>query len=268
MRYGLLADIHANLDALRAAVVVLRREGVDACLCAGDLVGYGPFPNECVEVVADLGAACVAGNHDLMALGLLPDTNCIALARETMKWTRSVLRDDTRRYLETLPLRLQPEPSTVIAHGSLDDPQSYIVRSRQAIEALDRLGTLYPAADILVLGHTHAAAVVGRQTGAHTARGAVSLAASERYLLNPGSIGQSREREAVARFAVLDLEQRSATFFAIPYDLDRCRRALRQRGLPADACHLQPHRLRFPSTALGSFARAAVRALPRRRPRS
>lgn len=265
MRYGLLSDIHANLDALRAALVVLRRERVDAFLCAGDLVGYGPFPNECVEVVADLGAGCVAGNHDLMALGLLQDTNCIALARETMKWTRSVLRDDTRRYLETLPLRLQPEPSTVIAHGSLDDPQSYIVRPRQAIEELDRLGTLHPTADFLVVGHTHAAAVVGRQTGARAALGGVSLSASERYLLNPGSIGQSREREAVARFAVLDLEERSATFFAIPYDIDGCRRALRQRGLPVDACHLRPRRLRFASTALGIFARAGSRALPRRR---
>ncbi len=252
----MLADIHANVDALRAALVLLRREGVDGYLSAGDLVGYGPFPNECVELVSDLGAVCVAGNHDLMALGLLPDTNCIALARETMKWTRSVLRDDTRRYLEALPVRVQPEPSTVVAHGSLDDPENYIARPSHAIEELDRLATLDPRAELLIVGHTHVAAVVGRQTGALAARGAIPLAEGETYLLNPGSIGQSREREALARFALLDLEQRSTTFFAIPYDVDRCRRALRRYGLPPQACHLQPRPFARSTTALREVARA------------
>jgi predicted phosphodiesterase len=265
MRLGLLADVHGNLDALRAVLAVLRRQRVGAFVCAGDLVGYGPFPNECVEVVADLGAACVAGNHDLMALGLLSDSDCIPLARETMAWTRNVLQDEARGYLAKLPLRTRVEQSIVVAHGSLDDPRKYVVGRRQATDELERLENMYPDADLLVLGHTHVAAVVGRRAGAVVSHGAVALLDNDRYLLNPGSVGQSRERAIAARCAVLDLERRSAEFLAVPYDVDRCRRALRQHGLPQDACHLRPPRLPLRSPAVRELARTALRTARRAR---
>ena len=89
MRYGVLADIHGNLHALRAALGALGREGVDRYLIAGDLVGYGPNPNECVELVAGLDAVCVAGNHDLIALDRLSDERCPELARQSLRWTRT-----------------------------------------------------------------------------------------------------------------------------------------------------------------------------------
>ena len=87
MRIGLLSDVHANLFALRAAIDRLRAEGVDTWMCAGDLVGYGPYPNECVETVAELDPTCVAGNHDLMLLEALPVTRAGWLARRTIAQT-------------------------------------------------------------------------------------------------------------------------------------------------------------------------------------
>src|SRR3954469_29493 len=99
MRYGLLSDVHANLPALRAALEWLRREGADAYLCAGDIVGYGPHPNECVELIAALPGACVAGNHDLIAVGRLDGEGIGALARVTLDWTRTVLGSDARAWL-------------------------------------------------------------------------------------------------------------------------------------------------------------------------
>src|SRR5437764_6702900 len=110
---------------------MLRRAGVDAYICAGDLVGYGPHPNECVEVTAELSGLTVAGNHDLIALGVLSDDRCIPLARDSQRWTQDVLRDDVRAHLASLP-RNVVVPGVVVAHGSLDDPQEYVRHDAQA----------------------------------------------------------------------------------------------------------------------------------------
>src|SRR2546427_11361968 len=132
MRYGVLADIHGNLYALRAGLEELRRRGVDRWLVAGDLVGYGPNPNECVELVAGLDAICVAGNHDLIALGRLSDERCIPLAQTSLRWTRGVLGNDARAFLAGLPERASVPGGVTLAHGSLDNPQDYTVTPRQA----------------------------------------------------------------------------------------------------------------------------------------
>src|SRR3954454_11739774 len=147
MRVGLLSDVHANLPALRAAVARLRAEGVDAWVCAGDLVGYGPHPNECVEAVAELEPVAVAGNHELMLLGALPETRAGWLARRSIGWTREVVRADVRAYLDALP-RTAAAADVAVAHGSPDDPEEY-VRSEARAAAL--LGSLQ-AQHLLVLG--------------------------------------------------------------------------------------------------------------------
>jgi predicted phosphodiesterase len=245
MRYGVLADIHGNLPALEATLRVLRPESVDGYLVAGDLVGYGPFPNECVELISDLNAICVAGNHDLIVLGRLSDRRCIAMARKSLAWTRGVLRTDARAYMERLPIRASAPGGVVIAHGSLDDPEQYITRPEQAAEQLQRLRAEESEAQVLVLGHTHRARAWGEWRGAVSALGRAPLALeTQAWLFNPGAVGQSRELRARARFMVLDLERGQATFHAIRYDLDACRRALRRQGLPSRAYHLRPSPMR------------------------
>jgi predicted phosphodiesterase len=252
VRYGVVSDVHANLPALDAALELLATEGVDAYLCPGDLVGYGPQPNECVERVLDLGAACVAGNHDLIAIGELGDDRCDLLARQTLRWTRGALSPQARHRLAALPRRHETGDGIVMAHGSLHDPQEYVETPAQAAAQL----AAAPGARVVLLGHTHRPLAVqegGRELEAAT----VPLAA--RVLLNPGSTGQSRDRRALARCLVLDLERGEATFHAIAYDTAATRRALRRAGLPAFAAH-PPSRPRW--------RRAASRlrkALPRGR---
>jgi putative phosphoesterase len=252
VRYGVLSDIHANLHALEAAVQALERERVDGFLCAGDLVGYGPLPNECVKLIEELGAVCVAGNHDLIALGRLPDSRAGALARATLAWTQRVLGDDARRYLSALPLRAAVA-DVVAAHGSLADPEQYTTRPEQAAAQLVQLEAEAPAARVLVLGHTHRARAFDGNGRSLPVREPVVLDAACRYVLTPGSVGQSRERLAWARFAVVDLAARRATFHAVPYDVEGCRRALVRNGLPAGACHQAP-----PSVASRLFRRFAA----------
>ena len=249
MRYGVLADVHGNLDALRAVLRALERHGVDRYLVAGDLVGYGPYPNQCVAELAALPATCVAGNHDLIALGALSDRRCIELARRSLRWTEQVLGTDERAFLAAIPRTATAPGGVVVAHGSLDDPQEYTTTREEALAQLERIEDR-AGARILVLGHTHRPLAFGQRSGWLGTNGATALPVGGAVLLNPGAVGQSRELRARARFAVLDLDAREARFFAIPFDVDACRAALRRVGLSPRSCHLRP-----------SLPRAAARAV-------
>ena len=199
MRLGLLSDVHANLPALQVAIARLRAEGVDAWVCPGDLVGYGPHPNECVETIAGLEPICVAGNHELMLLGALPTTCAGWLARRSTVWTRDVVRSDVRSYLADLP-RTADVGGVVVAHGSPEDAEEYVRTEGRAAVLLDSL----PTGGTLVLGHTHRPWLYGRAAGSlfpgavpgAPGTAVLPLAAGGSFLVNPGAVGQSREREA------------------------------------------------------------------------
>jgi predicted phosphodiesterase len=236
MRLGVIADVHANAHALDAALRFLATQEVDGYLCAGDLVGYGPAPNECVRRVCALPGRCVAGNHDLIAIGDLGDDGCDQRARESLRWTRSVLADDARALLRALP-RGACVHAVALYHGSPADPREYVRTDAQALACLGDLASVAPGAEILILGHTHEPFAVGRRTLLRGATGSVRLPRDEPVLLNPGSVGQSRSRDPRARLMVLDLASRVATFHAVAYDLGACRAALREVSQPADSCH-------------------------------
>lgn len=254
MRYGVLADIHGNLHALERVLDLFGQIGVDGYLVAGDLVGYCAFPNECVERVQELDPVCVAGNHDLISLGQLGDDRCIELARQTLRWTADVLTDDAREYLAGLPLCVDLE-GIALAHGSLEDPQKYVVRREQAVEQLRRAEER-SGARILILGHTHRAWACDAGGSTRSVRRELDVGGG-RFLLNPGAVGQSRELRARARCMILDLERRRASFHAIGYDVAACREALRRHGLPVTAYRLRPS----PRRAFSRAVRRAKRAL-------
>lgn len=262
MRYGVISDIHANLHALDAALAMLDAYGVERYLCLGDLVGYGPMPNECVERLAPYQPVCVAGNHDLIATGRLNGERCVRLARKSLIWTAEHLSDDVRAHLGRLPLRARVDPDVVLVHGSLDDVEDYVATSAAAEAQLERLEAEEPTARILLLGHTHTPMAHGSRRGDLLGRtgGLVRLEPGERYVLNPGSVGQSRDRSPWARFMVLDTDAGLATFHAIAYDSAGCRRALRSAGRPARSCHCSPT---GPRPALARVARLCLGRLRR-----
>jgi predicted phosphodiesterase len=244
LRYALISDVHANLPALETALEVLAGERVDGYLCAGDLVGYGPHPNECIAALRAIGVVSVAGNHDLMALDRLSVDRAGQLARTTLAWTRKRLDANAQAFLTDLPLTVRVG-DIAIAHGSLDDPRVYVRYAPAARDQLAELSRAHPGADLLVLGHTHHAAAYAERGGRLRPRrdGTIRLPAGQRRLINPGSVGQSRERRPLVRFAVLDLERQEVRFHAAPYDVERTRRDLVAAGLPPTAAH-QPPRLR------------------------
>jgi predicted phosphodiesterase len=243
VRVGVIADVHANAHALDAVLAFLSTQELDRYVCAGDLVGYGPMPNECVRRVLELPGICVAGNHDLIALGRLSDERCIPLAKASLRWTDDVLEDDVRALLGSLPLGAALD-GIALRHGSLADAQEYVVTEGQARACLDELEATLPTADILVVGHTHRPLAVSRRRGTllRSGTGQVDLPPDEPILLNPGAVGQSRTADPRARVVVLDTTTRAATFHALDYDVEGCRRALRERGLPPGSCHLRRSR--------------------------
>jgi predicted phosphodiesterase len=266
VRLGVISDVHANLDALTAIIAAVRRRGVDAWVSAGDLIGYGPHPNECVDVVSELGVTGVVGNHELIVLGRLRGAGSSERAHASHRWTREVLRDDVIDYLAALPLRLEIGP-VVVTHGSLDGPEEYVRTAAQAAAQLDRLEHSHPSARLLVVGNTHRQLLVGEGDGAVSFRtGAMTqLPTSRRHVLNPGSVGQSRQWEwpPRARAAVLDLEHGGVLFERIRYDVRAARQDLARAGLPFRSLHA-PARLR--SVGARRMRRLAARVRPRTRP--
>lgn len=235
MRYGVLSDIHANLHALSAGLSALAADNVDEYLCTGDIVGYGPRPDECAALLATVGARCVAGNHDLMAIGALQEARAGVLARQALHWTRAAMSATTRAFLEALPRTLTTS-GVLLAHGSPTDPEEYV---RDPARAQQIIADAPEDVSVVLLGHTHHQWAVSSGDGELLRRrtGGVRLRPGQGYLLNSGSIGQSRDGDGLARFLVLDTAQGWAEFRSVEYDVEASSADLRDAGLPVRSLH-------------------------------
>jgi hypothetical protein len=183
------------------------------------------------------------------------------VARDSLRWTQRVLSDSARAYLASLPRLAELPGGVVAAHGSLDDPEKYVLDADDAASELDAMRRSHPGAFVLMLGHTHrpfasdgVAALHGLREGRQ-----VALGRERAWVLNPGAVGQSRQTSIRSRFMVLDLERREAVFRASSYDVRAARRRLRSYGLSAAGIHVPPWR---PRTLVRRARRAASRLRP------
>jgi len=231
MRVAVVSDIHSNLHALEAVLAAIDEEAPDELWCLGDLVGYGPRPNECCAAVAARADVCLAGNHDLAVRGTIDVEEFHGDAGMAATWTRDVLEPQWKELLDGL----EPAGSAhgvALYHGSARDPVWEYVLSDEAA-----LATLELADSPLVLvGHSHVALQVV-QSGDEIA-GGVAQAGREvelgevRALLNPGSVGQPRDGDPRAAYLLLDLDAQKATFRRVEYDVEQTQREMRDAGLP------------------------------------
>ena len=236
MRYLVISDIHANLEAYDTVIAEATRLGYDKVLVLGDLVGYGADPNAICQRVRDLKAeALIRGNHDKVGSGVESPEGFNAVARNAIRWTFDNLSNENRDWLAALPEGPMIVDNMIeICHGTPFDEDAYV------FDDLDALRAMHAARRPLCLfGHTHV------QVGHYLSRDQFGLASADdtrplsialeepnRYLVNPGSVGQPRDGDPRAGFGIVDTTAREVTIYRVPYAIAKAQARIVQEGLP------------------------------------
>jgi diadenosine tetraphosphatase ApaH/serine/threonine PP2A family protein phosphatase len=237
MRYLILTDVHANLEALDACVADARARGFDQTLVLGDIVGYGADPNLAIERVQALKpAGMVRGNHDKVACGLERPEGFNMVARSAALWTFDALTPDHRAWLATLPEGPQQIDGLIeICHGSPVDEDAYIFDELDALRALKA-----SKRPLCLFGHTHYpvtfeqsdAAADGLEMMGAPRSNQIALREGFRYLVNPGAVGQPRDGDPRAAYAIVDTERRVVELFRLVYAVEVTQAKVIKAGLP------------------------------------
>jgi diadenosine tetraphosphatase ApaH/serine/threonine PP2A family protein phosphatase len=232
MRVAIISDIHGNLHALEAVLSDVSRAGVDELWCLGDIVGYGPRPNECCNLVREHAAVALCGNHDLAVLGAIDVAEFTGDAAAAARWTAGVLDDDSRSWLSSLE-PFARRPGAQLFHASARDPVWEYVLSEH-IAYLSLQATVEP---LVLVGHSHVALALMLEGGGLAGPGLApegtdAELAGRRWLLNPGSVGQPRDGDARAAWLLVDLQVGRGTFRRVPYPIAETQAEIRERGLP------------------------------------
>ncbi|HQJ15628.1 MAG TPA: metallophosphoesterase family protein [Candidatus Omnitrophota bacterium] len=231
MRYAIFSDIHGNLEALEAVLKAARSERIDAYLCAGDIVGYGANPNECIEQVRSVNAVTVAGNHDCASVGLFGAQDFNPEAQAAIEWTRQHLSEASRAYLSSLPL-VREMPELTLVHGSLDEPRdfNYLVNVYGCAATFDLLKT-----PLCFIGHTHVPVIFIEDyagTFHYLDTPDIVLDPRNKYIVNAGSVGQPRDSIVQAAYCIFDSSSRSICIRRVKYEVFRARQKIVEAGLP------------------------------------
>lgn len=237
MRYLILSDIHSNLEALEESLKVTEGK-YDEVLCLGDLVGYGPDPNAVISRLRPLARTIVRGNHDKACCDLMGTEDFNYLARMATDWTRTQLTQEHYDFLRGLPNGPIHLDGMDLVHGSPVDEDEYIFDSVAAAHAFRSVD-----APLVFFGHSHQQGAfvltddkrlreVEMSRPEDNEPAGLVLEEKSRYLINPGSIGQPRDGDWRAAFAVLDRAQNRVDFYRTPYDLAATQEKMRKEGLP------------------------------------
>lgn len=233
MRYAVLSDLHSNLEALESVLDFLKPQQVEATLCCGDLVGYGPDPEAVLERVAALpGLQAVSGNHDLAVLGKMDLDWFNEYARAAVLWTRKRLGEKGRAFLAGLAPRLETAEFTAV-HGSPRSPaEEYLLSSEQFLANLAHF-KVSPC----FIGHSHLPVYFSQAKDGRVRAGSLRdgqrLDLDERpWVINPGSVGQPRDGDPRAACGVLDTAARTFQLFRVDYPVAAVQQKMRGAGLP------------------------------------
>jgi diadenosine tetraphosphatase ApaH/serine/threonine PP2A family protein phosphatase len=233
MRVAVVSDIHSNLHALEAVLAEIDGSDAEVIWCLGDVVGYGPRPDECCQIVIERAGLSLCGNHDLGVLGEIDVADFALDAASAALWTRGVLSESSRGFLAGLR-PLAEENGAQLYHASPRDPVWEYVLTDQSAAAAFALTT----APIVLVGHSHVPLAVtldgdGGIDGGHAQAGTELELGDGRWLLNPGSVGQPRDGDSRAAWLLLDLDSGRASFRRTEYPIAETVEEIREAGLPA-----------------------------------
>jgi len=231
VRVAVVSDIHANLHALEAVLADIERESPDELWCLGDVVGYGPRPNECCALVRERADLVLCGNHDLAVVGTLDLAEFSGDAATAARWTQTVLDDEHRSWLAGLEPTAKRDRAELF-HASPRDPVwDYVLSEQVALQSL-----ALTEAPVVLVGHSHVALALSSAgddiAGGLAPGGTEPELAGRRWLLNPGSVGQPRDGDPQAAWLLVDFGAEGAVFRRVAYDVDATQVEIRAVGLP------------------------------------
>ncbi len=235
MKYAIVSDIHSNIEALSAVILDAREQKVEGFLCCGDIIGYGANPNECVEALAGSEARCILGNHDEAAIYGSTLHSFNPTAREALLWNAQTLSPESQEWLRGLPMDLTVESEIQLVHGSPRSIEEYVLGLEQAAWILAEMERTWPTVHVLCFGHTHMAMYIGPKADLVSEdpnHKVLRLQEGKRYLVNPGSVGQPRDRDWRASYALYDTSSRVLEFRRVEYDVSTAQKKIIDAGIP------------------------------------
>lgn len=229
MRFAIFGDIHANLHALQAVINDTREQGCTHHICMGDIVGYNAFPRECLAVVRELDCPTVKGNHDEQVSMGETQEGLNPLAEEALDWTRNQLDETDKQWLRELRIQRLVRDFTIV-HATLDTPHKW----GYVTTALDAAASFtYQHTALCFIGHTHRPIIYHRDHSVNSfAFETLTIEKNQKYLINVGSVGQPRDGDWRAAYAIYDTDTNEIVLRRIPYDLEAAQRAILDAGLP------------------------------------
>jgi len=230
MRYAIISDVHANLEALEVVLRDVKKRGIDEILFLGDAVGYGPNPNECVELLKKNCRILLAGNHDWAAIGLTDIQYFNEYAKAAILWTQEVLTPDSRKFIETLPVTKDVKKANMLlVHSTPKEPEAwhYLLTLWDA-----EINFHYFHHRVCVIGHSHLPFVIERVPSGEmiTYKSETRLGKNERYIINTGSVGQPRDRDPRACYAIFSDD--TLEFVRLEYAVEKTQKKMHDAGLP------------------------------------
>ncbi len=233
MRYAVIADIHANLEAFSAVLQDIKSAGgVDRFWCLGDVVGYGPDPSSCIKLLREQKPVCIAGNHDLAVIGKLSLKDFNPDAAEAIKWTVQQITEDDKKYLESLPRVIEKDGFTLL-HGSPREPVwEYLISIGSAMANFNYLRTQY-----CLVGHSHKPLFFHQQMDGNVVSIPFNetigqVLSRERCIINPGGVGQPRDGDPRASYAIYDSQAGIIKIHRVSYDYKETQVKIMKANLP------------------------------------
>jgi predicted phosphodiesterase len=229
MKYAVLGDIHANLEALVAVLSDARDQGCTHYACVGDIVGYNANPRECLDIVRDTGMPCVKGNHDEYASTLAAMENLNPRAAAAILWTRQQLRETDKNWLRDLRY-VRAVAGFSIVHATLDAPQrwGYVFEKLSAAASFS-----YQNTSVCFYGHTHLPMAFVRDSLVHGGTYLkFKVESGRQYFVNVGSVGEPRDGNSLATYSIYDLSEGSIELRRVHYDIEQTEAKVREAGLP------------------------------------
>jgi diadenosine tetraphosphatase ApaH/serine/threonine PP2A family protein phosphatase len=234
VRYGVISDIHSNFQALEAVLRALDTQAIDQLACLGDIVGYGPNPNECCALIRERAGITISGNHDEAAVSGAGKERFNKLAREALRWTQSTLTPENHAFLSQLPREAWLGDVSLV-HGAPVRHFEYIIDVLDAQRAFT-----HTEAPVTLVGHSHVAEVFYQDAHGRTygqklkAGGRVDVLPQFRYIINVGSVGQPRDFNPQASFGLWDDAQRVFEVQRVDYDISTVQERIQNAKLPAE----------------------------------